>query len=52
VLVGRPVLWGLAVAGEAGVTNVLDILRTELDLAFALAGCRSVQDVGRDLLGK
>jgi 4-hydroxymandelate oxidase len=52
VLVGRPVLWGLAAAGEAGVTNVLEILKTELDLAFALAGCRSVQDVGRDLLGK
>jgi 4-hydroxymandelate oxidase len=38
VLVGRPVLWGLAVDGAAGVTGVLELLRTELAQAMALAG--------------
>ncbi len=49
VLVGRPVLWGLAVDGEAGVATALGMLRAELALAMALAGCASVRDVGRDL---
>ena len=38
VLVGRPVLWGLAVAGETGVRHVLELLLAELDTALALAG--------------
>jgi len=50
VLVGRPILWGLAVGGEAGVSAVLDVLRTELDLALALSGCTNVASVGRDLI--
>lgn len=41
VLVGRPVLWGLAVAGEAGVQRVLELLREEFELALALLGCSS-----------
>jgi 4-hydroxymandelate oxidase len=49
-LVGRPVLWGLAADGEAGVSRALAILRAELDLAMALAGCASVRDVTRDLV--
>ncbi|MBX5470704.1 MAG: alpha-hydroxy-acid oxidizing protein [Thermoleophilaceae bacterium] len=39
VLVGRPVLWGLAVGGEEGARRVLEILRGELETALALAGC-------------
>ncbi len=50
VLVGRPVLWGLAVEGESGVTNVLELLRGELDLAMALSGCRSVSEITQDLI--
>jgi isopentenyl diphosphate isomerase/L-lactate dehydrogenase-like FMN-dependent dehydrogenase len=50
VLIGRPVLWGLAVAGEAGVRRVLELLRAELDVAMALAGCRSLADITRDLV--
>ena len=38
VLVGRPVLWGLAVGGEEGVRRVLELLLAELDIALALAG--------------
>ena len=51
VLIGRPVLWGLAVDGQAGVEAVLDILRRELDTALGLCGCRDLLEVGRELLG-
>jgi 4-hydroxymandelate oxidase len=51
VLLGRPVLWGLAVDGEAGVHHVLQLLRDELDLALALAGVPSITELGPDLLG-
>jgi 4-hydroxymandelate oxidase len=50
VLIGRPVLWGLAVDGEAGVSRVLSLLRDELDLAMALAGCTSPAKVTADLV--
>ena len=51
VCIGRPVLWGLACAGEPGVDRVLAILRQELDVAMALAGCASVGEITSDLLG-
>lgn len=50
VLVGRPVVWGLAVGGEAGVERVLAILRDELSCAMALAGCPTLGDITRDLV--
>jgi 4-hydroxymandelate oxidase len=50
VLIGRPYLWGLAADGEAGVRRVLEMLRSEVELALALAGCRSVADVTPDLV--
>lgn len=50
VMVGRPILWGLAVQGEAGVLRVLEMLRAEVDTAMALCGCPSVRDIDRDLL--
>ena len=50
VMVGRPVLWGLAAAGADGVRAVLDGLREELALAMALCGCPAVADVTPDLL--
>ncbi len=51
VLVGRPYLWGLAVAGEEGVRSVLETLRDELGLAMILSGRASVADVDRSLVG-
>eukprot|EP00744_Colponema_vietnamica_P009106 GILI01012976.1.p1 GENE.GILI01012976.1~~GILI01012976.1.p1 ORF type:complete len:414 (-),score=101.21 GILI01012976.1:129-1193(-) len=45
VFVGRPVLWGLAYKGEEGVFNVLQLLKDELALAMALAGCVRVQEL-------
>ena len=50
VCVGRPVLWGLAVDGEAGAFHVLELLREELELAMALSGARSVAELTRDLI--
>ena len=50
VLVGRPVLWGLAVGGETGAATVLRLLRDELDLAMALAGAPTIAGITRDLV--
>jgi isopentenyl diphosphate isomerase/L-lactate dehydrogenase-like FMN-dependent dehydrogenase len=47
VLVGRPALWGLAAAGEAGARDVLELLRAEVELALALCGCPTPGDVKR-----
>jgi 4-hydroxymandelate oxidase len=51
VLVGRAVVWGLAVAGEDGVRRVLELLRAEVALALKLLGCASPADVGRAHVG-
>src|SRR5580704_9176889 len=51
VLVGRPILWGLATAGEEGARAVLETFRAEIDHAMALTGCATVSDASRDLLG-
>lgn len=51
VLVGRPVVWGLANAGAAGVAHVLRLLRDELEIAMALTGCATLADASPALLG-
>lgn len=51
VLVGRPVLWALAVGGEAGVCGLLTQLRADLLRTMALCGVASAAAVGPDLLG-
>ncbi|KAF6037768.1 HAO2 [Bugula neritina] len=50
VFVGRPPLYGLAVAGEEGARNVLTILRNELKLAMQLSGVTDVEDVPQSLV--
>jgi isopentenyl diphosphate isomerase/L-lactate dehydrogenase-like FMN-dependent dehydrogenase len=45
VLIGRPYLWALAADGEHGVKTALEMLRSELELAMALAGCQRLADV-------
>jgi 4-hydroxymandelate oxidase len=47
VLVGRPVIWGLAVGGEEGAREVLELLRRELALGLTLLGCCSPREVAR-----
>jgi L-lactate dehydrogenase (cytochrome)/(S)-mandelate dehydrogenase len=51
-LLGRPQLWGLSVAGEAGVAHVLDIYRREIDRVMGLSGVARIADLGSDLLFK
>jgi 4-hydroxymandelate oxidase len=48
--IGRPVIWGLAVDGEAGVGSVLDLLTKELQNTMALSGAASIADLTPDLL--
>jgi 4-hydroxymandelate oxidase len=51
VLVGRPVLWGLAVGGSAGAARVLEILRGELESVMAHAGVTKAGRVDRNVIG-
>jgi 4-hydroxymandelate oxidase len=50
VALGRPVLWSLAIGGEAGISAMLEVLRAEIDAALGLCGCADVR-VPKDLLG-
>lgn len=48
VLLGRPYVYGLAIAGETGVREVLRNVQAEFDLTMGLAGCTSVSEITRD----
>jgi lactate 2-monooxygenase len=48
--IGRPHVYGLALAGAQGVSEVLRNLRAELDLQLALTGCTALSDLSRDRL--
>jgi len=48
--IGRPILWGLAVGGQSGVREVLEILRLELLQALALCGVASVKQLDRKII--
>jgi 4-hydroxymandelate oxidase len=50
VAIGRPVIWGLAVDGEAGVARVLALLSDELERALTLCGVATPAAVSRDLV--
>jgi 4-hydroxymandelate oxidase len=50
VLIGRPYLYGLALAGADGVARAVRILRTELEMAMALTGRPSLRDIDRSVL--
>ena len=52
VFVGRPILWGLAVAGADGAQHALSLLRDELELAMALAGRPTLAGIDRSLVRK
>ncbi|XP_052180641.1 peroxisomal (S)-2-hydroxyacid oxidase GLO4 [Diospyros lotus] len=47
VMVGRPVVYGLAAKGEYGVRRVIEMLKDELELTMALSGCPTLRDVTR-----
>ena len=50
VLIGRPYAYGLGIAGEAGVREVIRNFRAELDLTMGLAGCASIAEITPDRL--
>ncbi len=50
VLVGRPILWGLATGGDAGAQRVIEILLEEFDIALALSGALSAEAVDQRFL--
>jgi lactate 2-monooxygenase len=47
---GRPYVYGLALAGQEGVQEVLANFAADLDLTMGLAGCRSVAEIGPEAL--
>jgi 4-hydroxymandelate oxidase len=49
-LLGRPVLWGLAVDGEDGARRVMELLRDEFSLAMALCGCAKISEIDQTLV--
>lgn len=50
IMVGRPILWGLAINGQNGVNKVLDILYEELKLAMNLCGYTSIDKINKEML--
>lgn len=50
VFVGRPVLYGLAVNGQSGIEDVLNILKADLDLAMALGGISSINQANSEYI--
>jgi 4-hydroxymandelate oxidase len=50
VLIGRPIIWGLAVDGQAGVSEVMSTLQAELDNVMAVCGCSDIHNISPDLV--
>lgn len=48
VFFGRPAIWGLAVNGQQGVENVLDIFQTEFTSTMSLTGVTGIEQITRD----
>jgi isopentenyl diphosphate isomerase/L-lactate dehydrogenase-like FMN-dependent dehydrogenase len=44
-LIGRPYAWALAAGGQSGVSRLLDIFQTEIELAMAFSGCATIGDI-------
>jgi lactate 2-monooxygenase len=50
VLLGRPYVYGLGIAGQEGVEEVIRNVVADFDLTLGLAGCRSIAEIGREAL--
>ncbi|KAL5288797.1 HAO1.2 family protein [Megaselia abdita] len=50
VFMGRPAIWGLAVNGQKGVEDVLDIVKKELENTLKLTGCASLKDIRSEMV--
>jgi L-lactate dehydrogenase (cytochrome) len=49
-MIGRAYIYGLGANGEAGVAKAIDILKKELDVAMALTGVKSIDEIGPHVL--
>ncbi|WP_020168334.1 MULTISPECIES: alpha-hydroxy acid oxidase [Methylotenera] len=52
VMIGRPYIHALATAGALGVAHLIRLLREELEIAMALTGCKTLDDINKDVLRK
>lgn len=52
VMIGRPAIWGLAAEGAVGVARVIRLLRDELEMTMALAGCARIADITADCVDR
>lgn len=50
VMIGRPYIHALSVAGALGVAHLIRLLREELEIAMALTGCKTLEDIQMDVL--
>lgn len=50
VMIGRPYIHALATAGALGVAHLIRLLREELEIAMALTGCKTLDDINSDIL--
>ncbi|CAN8270167.1 unnamed protein product [Cochlearia groenlandica] len=48
VLIGRPIVYGLAAKGEEGVKKVIEMLKNEFEITMALSGCPTIGDITRN----
>jgi lactate 2-monooxygenase len=52
VCIGRPFVYGLALAGQKGVEEVINNFKADFELTMGLTGCRSVSEISREMLIK
>ena len=52
VCIGRPFVYGLALAGKQGVIEVINNFKADFELTMGLAGCRSVSEISKEMLVK
>lgn len=50
VMIGRPYIYALATAGALGVAHLIRLLREELEIAMALTGCKTLEDISADVI--
>jgi 4-hydroxymandelate oxidase len=50
VMIGRPFVYALAVAGSEGVSHCIDLLRKDLEMAMALTGRKSMAEIDRSVI--
>ena len=51
-LIGRPQLWNLATAGQAGVEQIIDIYSREIDMAMELCGASDISKLTTNIILK